>query len=130
MPMYTVSCRKTISSNLRQPLAEVIMNTHCGLTGAPETFVNVVYSHNVPLHEGIDVQVFAAVRFGRTEDTNTILKANMHKNISELLDIPKNSLEVTLMEVPASWVMEGGNILPEPGEEDQCEWLKEQDHAA
>lgn len=130
MPMYTVSSRLSVSSNLRQPLAELIMNTHCGLTGAPETFVNVVYSNSVPLHDGIDVQVFAAVRFGRTEDTNKILKERMHNNISELLGMPKNKLEVSLMEVPAAWVMEGGNVLPEPGEEDQCEWLQNQTHAA
>lgn len=102
------------------------MNIHCGLTHAPQTFVNVVYSQNVSLPNGIDINVLGNVRKGRTPEMNAKLTRDMHEGVAHFLNISQNRLELSLFEVNASWVMEGGNILPEPGEEGDCEWLQQQ----
>lgn len=125
MPLYTVSTRTPIPEKQREALANSIMNTHCGLTGSPETFVNVIFMEGVPLREGVVLNVVGNVRKGRTPDMNENLQQLQRENISELMRVPQFQMELSLFEVPAQWVMEGGEILPEPGEEDQCEWLQE-----
>ncbi|MEH6345080.1 MAG: hypothetical protein V7785_08350 [Bermanella sp.] len=126
MPMYTVSTNKPLEIVKRQELARVIMNIHCGLTKAPQTFVNVIYSQNVSLKDGIAINVLGNVRKGRTPEMNARLTKDMHEAVANFLNIGQNLVELSLFEVSASWVMEGGNILPEPGEEDDCEWLQQQ----
>ena len=123
MPMYTVSSATPIDADKRQPLANLIMRTHCDLTGAPETFVQVVYSFGVPLNKSTAIHVFGNVRKGRTLEANETLVSTLKVGIAELLSLAEVSVEAVLFEVPASWIMEGGEVLPEPGEEDECEWL-------
>lgn len=125
MPLYSISTKEPLSDAQREKLAVEIMNTHCGLTGAPETFVNVIYHHNVPLRRGVRLNVMGNVRKGRTPEMCNVLSLTLKENISKLMLIPMGNLELSLFEVPASKVMEGGEILPEPGEEDQCEWLQQ-----
>jgi phenylpyruvate tautomerase PptA (4-oxalocrotonate tautomerase family) len=125
MPMYTVSAHSPLPENIRQPLAQLIMKVHCELTGAPETFVQVVMSFGVPLEKKFSLQVFGNVRKGRTADAKQLLAQTLNREIAALLQITSTAVDVSLLEVPASWVMEGGEVLPEPGEEDQCEWLND-----
>ncbi len=123
MPMYTVSSHSPLPSDTREEIANLIMNVHCRLTGAPETFVNVVFSHNVPHRRGVKMNIFGNVRKGRTPEMNRQLVDALREEILASTKYPSRSLELTLFEVPASWVMEGGEVLPEPGEEESCEWL-------
>lgn len=123
MPMYTISTLKPLSKTTMEQLANLVTKTHCDLTGAPKTFVNVVYSHNVPLVKNIKIDVFANVRKGRTSETNQALREALFRAISLQMKIQNKEIKVSLFEVSASWVMEGGQVLPEPGEEADCEWL-------
>jgi hypothetical protein len=41
--------------------------------------------------------------------------------LAEALGRAPGDVRVSLLEVPASWVMEGGAVMPEPGEE--AAWL-------
>jgi phenylpyruvate tautomerase PptA (4-oxalocrotonate tautomerase family) len=124
MPLYTVSTGLSLTVPRRKELANLIMEVHCGITGAPKTFVNVLYCENVPLADGITMNVLGTVRKGRTSAMNDTLQKELIQKISDLMKISDLQLELSLFEVPAQWVMEGGEILPEPGEEDQCEWLQ------
>lgn len=124
MPLYTISTRNSIAVATREKIANTIMNVHCGITGAPETFVNVLFTENVPLTEGVFFNILGSVRKGRTPEMNGILQQEMLTALSELLKLPELQMEISLFEVPAQWVMEGGEILPEPGEEAMCEWLQ------
>lgn len=127
MPMYTISTLKPFSKTTMEQLANLVTKTHCDLTGAPKTFVNVVFSHNVPLAKNIKIDVFANVRKGRTSETNKALKEGLIEALSLHMEIHNNEIKVSLFEVLASWVMEGGQVLPEPGEEADCEWLKSEE---
>lgn len=124
MPLYTISTTQALPETTKHALANLIMHTHCGLTGAPETFVNVVFSQNVPIKQNATINVMGAVRKGRTAEMNQVLETAHKQKIAELLAINTSEVDLSLFEVPAAWVMEGGEILPEPGEEDQCEWLQ------
>ncbi|WP_252176996.1 hypothetical protein [Endozoicomonas sp. 4G] len=108
----------------RQPLSKIIMDTHCRLTGAPETLVNVLFNQNIPLKKGIAIHLQANVRKGRTPDMNERLSLEMQNNIARFFGIGASEVSVSMFEVPSSWVMEGGEVLPEPGEEASCEWLQ------
>ncbi|MBO9489447.1 hypothetical protein J7384_03635 [Endozoicomonas sp. G2_1] len=124
MPLYTISTQSSLPVQQREQLAKLIMDVHCGLTGAPETFVNVLFSTNAPLNRGIALNILGTVRKGRTATMNDELQLLMMDKVSELLRIPQLQMEISLFEIPARWIMEGGEILPEPGEEDDCEWLQ------
>ncbi|OUS27229.1 hypothetical protein A9Q99_15705 [Gammaproteobacteria bacterium 45_16_T64] len=69
------------------------------------------------------MNIFGNVRKGRTPEMNRQLVDALREEILASTKYPSRSLELTLFEVPASWVMEGGEVLPEPGEEESCEWL-------
>ncbi|REL30820.1 4-oxalocrotonate tautomerase [Thalassotalea euphylliae] len=126
MPLYTVSTKNPLPETTREKLAILIMDVHCGITGAPETFVNVTFAHNAVLQPRATVNVLGAVRKGRTPDMNDTLSADMTQRIANLLELTPYEIDLSLHEVPAQWVMEGGEILPEPGEEALCEWLQKE----
>lgn len=125
MPLYTVSTTSNTPSTLKKQIAQLIVNVHCRITGAPETFVNVIFSKGVPLKSNTSMHILGSVRKGRTNETSNVLKQELLEKISSLTNTQQSSLDFSLFEVPAQWVMEGGEILPEPGEEDFCEWLQE-----
>ena len=127
MPLYTVSTRRPLPRDVRERVAMMITDVHCEHTGAPRTFVNVYYSHNVPLRPGIELDVFASVRGGRTIHTNDNVEDDMVDRMAKLTGIPVQQIDFSIFPVPASWVMEGGVVLPEPGEEDA--WLKQHSHS-
>lgn len=129
MPLYTVSTTNSVPRTQRQAISQLIMKVHCELTGAPETFVNVVFSSNVPLKDGVVLHVLGAVRKGRTPLMKDTLQQEMIERICEFMRVPEFQMQFKMHEVPAQWVMEGGEVLPEPGEEALCEWLQ-QEHRA
>lgn len=128
MPLYTVSTRAPLSDEAKAKIAMMITDVHCGHTGAPRTFVQVVYSENAPLNPGANLHIYASVRAGRTMQTNDFIEEDMVNQMAGLSGIPLTQIEFAIFGVPASWIMEGGVVLPEPGEEE--EWLKEHSHAA
>ena len=128
MPLYTVSTRTPLSEDVKARVAMMITDVHCAHTGAPRTFVNVFYSHNVPLHPEIDLHIFGTVRGGRTLQTNDNVEEDMVAQMSQMTGFPLRRIDFSIFPVPASWVMEGGAVLPEPGKE--ASWLEEHRRAA
>lgn len=128
MPLYVVSTRAPLSEDVKARAAMMITDVHCAHTGAPRTFVNVYYSHNVPLHQGIDLHIFGTVRAGRTLQTNDRVEQDMVAQMAQIAGLPLRRIDFSIFPVPASWVMEGGAVLPEPGEE--TGWLEEHLRAA
>lgn len=126
MPLYSISTKQALSFPMREALANVILRSHCTITNAPEAFVNVIFHQNVPLRPKVNINVMANVRRGRTHEMNNDLCNELKRRIAELMAIQEQCIELSLFEVSASKVMEGGEILPEPGEESLCEWLKEE----
>lgn len=127
MPLYTVSTREALDGDVKAKLAMMITDVHCAHTGAPRTFVQVYFAQNLPLAEAVDLNVQASVRAGRSAELNKQVEVDLIQQVADLSGISLNHISFNLFEIPASWVMEGGVILPEPGEE--AEWLEKHGHA-
>ena len=65
--------------------------------------------------------VFGAIRAGRTDDQKQALVRRLGDALAAIADLPTDAVTVLTADVPASWTMEGGRLLPEPGAED--DWL-------
>lgn len=123
MPLYTISTDAPLPTEAKSSAAMMITDVHCGHTGAPRTFVNVLYYQNVPLRPGVKLNIFGSVRGGRTKETNRNIERDMVAQMAAISGYQPREIEFSYIEVPASWIMEGGAVLPEPGEEEA--WLKE-----
>lgn len=123
MPLYTVSCRKPLSQDIREAVSTTITDTHCEVTDAPPEFVNVIFMDGYALKKGWSLAIVGGVRSGGNRSADLIEKLNrtLHINIASAAKLPIEKVGIELVGVRASWVMEGGKILPEPGAEN--DWL-------
>lgn len=128
MPIYMCNAVKgAISTAAKAKIASDITDIHCKVTGAPPTFVHVFFFEDAPQHplDGKCVFLFGSIRSGRTPDQKRSLVDQMKQSIHGRSGVPMGEISVDTADVPASWVMEGGDVLPEPGEEEN--WLKAHD---
>ena len=121
MPLYTVSTRKSLATETKQKIVDAITEQHCTITEAIPEFVQVFFSEGVPLDRGIDLHLLGSIRSGRTDETKLRMSNAFKRALSNIIQSKPDDIESVLSDVPASWVMEGGQILPEPGQEE--EWL-------
>lgn len=126
MPVYTVACRKSLSQETRAGVADAVTKTHCEVTGAPPEFVSVVFMDGHRIRGGRQVGVIGNVRIGGNRDDSLLnrLQTQIHTKVARAAGITEETMTVRLVGFPASWVMEGGMIMPDPGAED--EWLERQ----
>lgn len=124
MPVYTLACRKQLPAERRKKIADAITDIHCGVTGAPSEFVNVFFMDGHPVKEGKLIGVNGNVRSGgnRNQELTDNLRDRLQQGIAEAANLDQHDILISLIGFPASWAMEGGEILPEPGEE--TAWLE------
>ncbi len=122
MPLYTVSSHKPLDETQKQKIVAGITQIHCQLTQAPAMFVQVVFSFNVPLTKNKKVHLIGSIRSGRSGDIKQKLINQFKHLFSETFGGESDIAQIVLIDVPASWTIEGGEIMPEPGEE--AAWLK------
>lgn len=125
MPAYIVTTAPDVDPARRAAAARAVTDAHCAVTGAPAEFVHVIFLDGAA--EAPGASLFGSVRAGRSEATQRELAAGLRSGIAGALGLADEAVEVATIEVPASWVMEGGVLLPEPG--DEAEWLASR-HAA
>jgi phenylpyruvate tautomerase PptA (4-oxalocrotonate tautomerase family) len=133
MPLYLCAAKDSaIPQSAKQQIAQSITDVHCRITGAPPTFVHVFFFasdklamlHNIwgGSESETPYQLFGNIRAGRNDDTKEALIANMCEGVADILDVPVADVSMATRDVEAKWVMEGGDLLPEPGEE--AAWLE------
>lgn len=117
MPLYICGApANTLDERQRQRIADAITQVHCDLTGAPAMFAHVVFDESKS-----DYSVFGTIRAGRTVETKAEIQRRMAQAVGDTVGIAADKVAVITVDIPASWVMEGGALLPEPGEE--ADWL-------
>jgi phenylpyruvate tautomerase PptA (4-oxalocrotonate tautomerase family) len=117
MPLYVCSTPANVLEDAqRQDIAEAITHVHCEVTGAPATFVHVIFDEAKTAYS-----VFGTIRAGRSEQTKERLRRELARGVANAAGLEAREVGVLTVDVPASWVMEGGALLPEPGDEEQ--WL-------
>ena len=124
MPLYICNAVKgVIPEEAKRKIAADITDIHCEITGAPRTFVHVFFFEDAPQLpiDGKSVFLFGSIRAGRTDGQKSNLLNRMKASIFAHAGIAIEDIIADTTDVPASWVMESGDVLPEPGEEEA--WL-------
>ncbi|MCW2664430.1 MAG: cis-3-chloroacrylic acid dehalogenase [Mycobacterium sp.] len=130
MPVYQCYYPQgLLAKSAKAEIADQITSIHCNATGAPPSFVNVLF---LELPEGecfvagkpaTHSYVFGIVRHGRDLET----RQGMLRDLSRMwIDVTGQSdaeLIVALTETDPANVMEAGLIFPEPGQEEQ--WFEQ-----
>lgn len=125
MPIYNcISPVNGIPMAAREKVATGITDAHCNSTGAPRNFVHVFFREVAQAGGRFDKPFFieGVNRAGRQAEVVLALKKELRKALSDGAGVPLEQVGARITESPASWVMEGGDILPEPGEED-AKWF-------
>lgn len=131
MPLYICNAAKgAIEDSAKPKIAADITRVHCAVTGAPPQFVHAFFVEDAPNQPLGDktASLFGSIRAGRTDAQKAQIVSEMRTSIHTHTGIALDEIDMITADVPASWVLEGGEIMPEPGEE--AEWLAKHGHAA
>ncbi len=124
MPLYVCNAAKgAIKDDAKPKIAADITRIHCDVTGAPPEFVHAFFvedAPNQPLGEKTAF-LFGSIRAGRNDKQRAQIVSQMRQSIETHAGIALDQIDMVTVDVPASWVLEGGAIMPEPGEE--AEWM-------
>ena len=129
MPLYMCNAVKgTISDEAKEKIANDIVQIHCEVTGAPAQFVHAFFVEDsaLPPLDDKKAMLFGNIRAGRNDAQKTQIISRMRQSVQMHTWLELEDVGMITADVPASWTMEGGEIMPEPGEE--AEWLAK--HAA
>jgi phenylpyruvate tautomerase PptA (4-oxalocrotonate tautomerase family) len=125
MPVYTcTTTTATLTADIKSALAQEIGRIHAKINHVPSTYVNVVF-HELPAGgiytDGVPanpVLVNGWVRAGHPEDKTTLLATEIAAAVSRIADINADRVLMVIQNSPASGAVEGGRVLPEPGQEE------------
>jgi phenylpyruvate tautomerase PptA (4-oxalocrotonate tautomerase family) len=128
LPVYTCTlAESTFSADTKRALAGDIAQIHSSITHVPSTYVNVafhelaaddLYSGGVPASP---VLVTGWVREGHPADDTTRLATEISTAVAKICEIDVERVLVVIQPSPARFAVEGGRVLPEPGQEKS--WL-------
>jgi phenylpyruvate tautomerase PptA (4-oxalocrotonate tautomerase family) len=124
MPIYEcTSPAGLVDDSTKENLAKEITRIHCDATGSPASFVNVLFHET---HEGSyfvggrpsgHSLVVGTIRQGRDIQTRQAILSELSHMWTRLTGQPASELLIALTEIPSGSVMEGGLVLPQPGQE-------------
>lgn len=121
MPLYECQTVKgTLSERDRQSLAESITSIHCKETGAPASYVHVLFteietgSAFTAGQPASPVIIRGQIRAGRPQATRHAILRSVSDAYVALTGADVNAVVVAVVDIPASWAMEGGHIFPVP----------------
>jgi len=125
MPLYRCTIAEGLTTyEQRLGIAKEITTIHCEVTGAPPLFVHAFFIED---REGVMADsmraiVVGSIRAGRTDQQKERIVSHIKEAFARICAVGADQMLVALIDVPARWVMEGGAIMPEPGEESA--WLE------
>lgn len=123
MPYYRCAIPKdALSFEQRQEIARAFTDIHCGSTGAPRSFVSVAFFETEPDADAAAAHptpyyVDGANRAGRSAAVKQQLLSDLTDAFGRIAGVAPEEVAGRITENPASWTMEGGFVLPEPGQE-------------
>ena len=124
MPLYICNSKPgAVSEETKARIANDVTRIHCEVTDAPATFVHVFFFEDGPQPPLGDktAMIYGQIRAGRTDAQKADIRELMGDALAAHTGVAAEDLMVFTTDTPASWVMEGGDVLPEPGEEEA--WL-------
>ncbi|WOE75213.1 hypothetical protein [Alterisphingorhabdus coralli] len=125
MPLYLCNAHAgVIPEAAKAKIAKDITDIHCEQTDAPPTFVHAFFFEDAPMPPlgNATVHLHGNIRAGRDDATKEEIVKQMRQSVARHSGIALENITMSTQDVPAHWVMEGGDLLPEPGEE--AAWLE------
>jgi phenylpyruvate tautomerase PptA (4-oxalocrotonate tautomerase family) len=124
VPVYTcTTTESTLSLDSKKTLAREIATIHSEINHVPSTYVNVVY-HELPADsvytDGVaasPILVNGWIREGHPKAETTRLAVEIASAVTRITGVPAERVLVVFETSPASFAVEGGRVLPEPGQE-------------
>ncbi|MDT5236125.1 MAG: hypothetical protein QOF47_2112, partial [Mycobacterium sp.] len=129
-PMHIYTCTDAESSfgaDTKRALASEIARIHTSMIHVPSTYVNVAF-HELAADDlfaggapASPVLVTGWVREGHAADDTTRLATEISTAVAKVCEIDVERVLVVIQPSPARFAVEGGRVLPEPGQEQA--WL-------
>jgi phenylpyruvate tautomerase PptA (4-oxalocrotonate tautomerase family) len=124
MPIYTcTTTESTLTADGKTALAGEIVHIHSAINHVPSTYVNVVF-HELPSdaiytdgRPAAPVLVSGWVRAGHPDAETTRLATEIATAVTGITGVPAERVMVVFQSSPAHYAVEGGRVLPEPGQE-------------
>lgn len=130
MPVYTcTAARGTLTSESKAALAAEITRIHAAINKVPPTYVYVtvtelpadsVFAGGEP---GKPLIITGWARRGHPQEALTRLALELASAGSRISGVDERHVIVVIQDSPARSAVEGGRVLPEPGQEK--EWLRQ-----
>lgn len=122
MPLYRcTSPQGSLNDAQRSVLAQAFTDIHSDLTGAPRTFVHVQFHHRDAQAGRANFELHAGIRAGRDRALADAIVARCIAAVALIAQVDPGQISMRTSATPASWILEGGRVLPEPGEEEDWE---------
>lgn len=127
MPTYVIRAhRGALAPPQRQDLAGELTRLHHEVTGAPVSFVQVVFEELDATEHFVGgrttdraaVFVHGHIRAGRSSDVVASLAAGVRDRVVAVAAVDAALVWVYLSELPAERMLEFGEVLPAPGGEE------------
>ena len=125
MPFYHAIIRPgLLDVTRRQQFAQDVVEVHCDVTGAPPSFVHVLVTedHDGRLPEGQNGRVAGTIRSGRTDAQKADLCSRLDSALAARAAVDRDTVSTATTDIDASYTMEGGSLLPEPGSPEEEAW--------
>ena len=117
MPLYRCTTpTDSLSGGQRSALASAITDIHCDETTAPPTFVHVQF-HDAPADDPGRWSIHGGLRAGRSAEVTANIVERCTKAMVDIAGVDPDQVTMRVSQTPASWIYEGGRVLPEPGQE-------------
>jgi phenylpyruvate tautomerase PptA (4-oxalocrotonate tautomerase family) len=128
MPIYTcTTAENTLTGESKTALAAEICRIHSSINHVPSTYVNVVFNELPADNVYTDAEpaqpllITGWVRDGHPETETTRLAIEVAAAATRHTGVPADRVLVVFSSSPAHYAVEGGRVLPAPGEE--AAWL-------
>ena len=130
MPIYVWSAQEgTFSGDQKRALARAVTDIHVGATGAPRSFVRIIFN-TYPEGSGFLAETQSAtvfllghIRAGRSAETKHTMMKQLNDAAVEIGGISSDLLAIVLQEIPPGHGMEFGMIVPGTSPEEEARWL-------
>lgn len=128
MPVYTCTTAVSeLTAPVKAALAAEITRIHSRVNDVPSTYINVVFDElavdnlYTDARPGRPLIIRGWVRTGHPDDRTAELVRAVAAAATAVTGIPADRVLVIIENSPARFAMEGGRVLPEPGQEQA--WL-------
>ncbi len=125
MPFYHALVRPDLLTEpQRQRFANDVVEVHCDVTGAPPSFVHVLVTedHDHQLPDAQAAVVNGTIRAGRNAEQKAEIARRLSTALASTADVDPETVSTTTRDIQASYTMEGGVLLPEPGSQEEAAW--------